>query len=50
MMEKEVEGLKAELERTKREASQAGEQYKEALHHWQTRVTSTNYLVYQITN
>lgn len=37
MMEKEVEGLKAELERNKKEASQAEEQYKESLLHWQTR-------------
>ncbi|XP_053994327.1 hamartin [Hylaeus volcanicus] len=37
MMEKEVEALKAELERNKREACQAEQQYKEALHHWQTK-------------
>lgn len=37
-MEKEVESLKAELERNKREACQAEDQYKDALHHWQTKV------------
>ncbi|CAL7939958.1 unnamed protein product [Xylocopa violacea] len=37
MMEKEVEALKAELERNKREASQAENQCKEALYHWQTK-------------
>ncbi|XP_043585583.1 hamartin isoform X4 [Bombus pyrosoma] len=37
IMEKEVESLKAELERNKREACQAEDQYKDALHHWQTK-------------
>nr|XP_033340939.1 hamartin [Megalopta genalis] len=37
LMEKEVEGLKVELESNKREALQAEERYKEALHHWQTK-------------
>lgn len=38
-MEKEVEGLKAELETNKRDALKAEERYKEALYHWQTKVT-----------
>ncbi|XP_033352839.1 hamartin isoform X5 [Bombus vosnesenskii] len=37
IMEKEVESLKTELERNKREACQAEDQYKDALHHWQTK-------------
>ncbi|XP_043248738.1 hamartin [Colletes gigas] len=37
IMEKEVEGLKAELEHNKRETCQAEQQYKEVLHHWQTK-------------
>ncbi|CAK9803346.1 TSC1 [Anthophora plagiata] len=37
IMEKEVEGLKAELERNKKDTCQAEEKYKEALHHWQTK-------------
>ncbi|XP_076285859.1 tuberous sclerosis 1 protein hamartin isoform X2 [Lasioglossum baleicum] len=37
LMEKEVEGLKGELESNKQEALQAEERYKEALHHWQTK-------------
>lgn len=43
-MEKEVESLKAELERNKREACQAEDQYKDALHHWQTKVMSMKIL------
>lgn len=39
MMEKEVEALKAELERNRKEACQAEQQYTETLHHWQTKVT-----------
>lgn len=38
MVEREVEELKAQLERNKKEAHQAEEQYKEATHHWQTKV------------
>lgn len=38
MLEREVEGLKAQLEHKKKEAHQAEEQYKEAMHHWQTKV------------
>ncbi|OAD53452.1 Hamartin [Eufriesea mexicana] len=37
LMEKEVEGLKTELERNKRETCQAEDQYKETLHHWQAK-------------
>lgn len=37
-MEKEVESLKIELERNKKEACQTEDQYKDALHHWQTKV------------
>nr|XP_031840496.1 hamartin [Nomia melanderi]XP_031840497.1 hamartin [Nomia melanderi] len=37
LMEKEVEGLKAELESNRREALKAEERYKEALYHWQTK-------------
>ncbi|KAL6263512.1 hypothetical protein P5V15_006302 [Pogonomyrmex californicus] len=37
MIEREVEELKAQLEHNKREAHQAEEQYKEAMHHWQTK-------------
>ncbi|KAG7189794.1 hypothetical protein KM043_017455 [Ampulex compressa] len=37
MVEKEVEGLKSELERSKKENRQAQEQYKEGLHHWQSK-------------
>ncbi|XP_026666826.1 hamartin isoform X2 [Ceratina calcarata] len=37
LMEKEVEGLKAKLERNKKEASQAEGRYKETLQHWQTK-------------
>jgi len=33
-----VEELKTQLEYNKREAHQAEEQYKEAMHHWQTKV------------
>lgn len=40
MVEREVEELKAQLERNKKEAHQAEEQYKEATHHWQTKVQS----------
>lgn len=38
MVEREVEELKAQLERNKKEAHQAEEQYKEAMNHWQTKV------------
>lgn len=44
-MEKEVEGLKTELERNKRETCQAEDQYKEALLHWQAKVTSIKILL-----
>lgn len=44
-MEKEVESLKAELERNKRETCQAEDQYKDALHHWQTKVMSMKILL-----
>ncbi|XP_011861263.1 PREDICTED: hamartin isoform X2 [Vollenhovia emeryi] len=37
MIEKEVDELKTQLERNKRETQQAEEQYKEAMHHWQTK-------------
>ncbi|XP_032671289.1 hamartin isoform X2 [Odontomachus brunneus] len=37
MLEKEVEELKAQLERNKKEAHQAEEKYKEATNHWQTK-------------
>ncbi|XP_014474837.1 PREDICTED: hamartin [Dinoponera quadriceps] len=37
MVEREMEELKAQLERNKKEAHQAEEQYKEATHHWQTK-------------
>lgn len=37
IMEKEVESLKIELERNKKEACQTEDQYKDALHHWQTK-------------
>ncbi|KZC04801.1 PREDICTED: hamartin [Dufourea novaeangliae] len=37
LMEKEVEALKTELERNRKEALQAEERYKEAMHHWQTK-------------
>ncbi|XP_012138011.1 tuberous sclerosis 1 protein hamartin [Megachile rotundata] len=37
IMEKEVEGLKAELERNKKEACQIENQYKEAVHHWKIK-------------
>lgn len=43
MIEREVEELKAQLEHNKKEAHQAEEQYKEAMHHWQTKV-STSFL------
>jgi len=39
MIEREVEELKAQLEHNKKEAHQAEEQYKEAMHHWQTKVS-----------
>lgn len=38
MIEKEAEELKAQLEHNKKEAHQAEEQYKEAMHHWQAKV------------
>lgn len=38
MVEREVEALKAQLEHNKKEAHQAEEQYKETMHHWQTKV------------
>ncbi|XP_012227848.1 hamartin isoform X2 [Linepithema humile] len=37
ILEKEVENLKALLELNKRETHQAEEQYKEAMHQWQTK-------------
>ncbi|XP_029163759.1 hamartin [Nylanderia fulva] len=37
MVEREVEALKAQLEHNKKEAHQAEEQYKETVHHWQTK-------------
>ncbi|XP_018392520.1 PREDICTED: hamartin [Cyphomyrmex costatus] len=37
MIERELEELKGQLEHNKREAHQAEEQYKEAMHHWQTK-------------
>ncbi|EFN78695.1 hamartin [Harpegnathos saltator] len=37
MVEREVEELKTQLERNKKEAHQAEEQYKEATHHWQIK-------------
>ncbi|KAK9300882.1 hypothetical protein QLX08_006587 [Tetragonisca angustula] len=37
IMEKEVESLKTELERKKKETCQAEDKYKDALHHWQTK-------------
>ncbi|XP_077271956.1 tuberous sclerosis 1 protein hamartin isoform X1 [Temnothorax americanus] len=37
MIEREVEELRAQLEHNKKEANQAEEQYKEAMHHWQTK-------------
>ncbi|KYQ52069.1 Hamartin [Trachymyrmex zeteki] len=37
MIEREVEELKKQLELNKREAHQAEEQYKETMHHWQTK-------------
>ncbi|XP_011686889.1 PREDICTED: hamartin [Wasmannia auropunctata] len=37
MIEREVDELKAQLEHNKREAHQADEQYKETVHHWQTK-------------
>ncbi|XP_039310826.1 hamartin isoform X2 [Solenopsis invicta] len=37
MIEREVEELKAQLDHNKREAHQAEEQYKETVHHWQTK-------------
>lgn len=37
-MEKEVENLKIELDRNKKEACQTEDQYKDALLHWQTKV------------
>ncbi|XP_011259804.2 hamartin [Camponotus floridanus] len=37
MMEREVEALKTQLEHNKKEALQAEEQYKETMHHWQTK-------------
>ncbi|XP_070168079.1 hamartin isoform X1 [Polyergus mexicanus] len=37
MVEREVEVLKAQLEHNKKEAHQAEEQYKETMHHWQTK-------------
>lgn len=37
MIEREVEELKVQLEHNKKEAHQAEEQYKEAMHHWQTK-------------
>lgn len=46
MMEKEVEGLKVELERNKREACQTEDQSKDALHHWQTKVMSLKKKLY----
>lgn len=39
MIEREVEELKAQLEHNKKEAHQAEEKYKEAVHHWQTKVS-----------
>lgn len=39
MIEREVEELKAQLDHNKREAHQAEEQYKETVHHWQTKVS-----------
>lgn len=38
MLEREVEALKTQLEHNKKEAHQAEEQYKETMHHWQTKV------------
>jgi len=38
MIEKEAEELKAQLEHNKKEAHEAEEQYKEAMHHWQAKV------------
>lgn len=38
MVEREVETLKAQLEHNKKEAHKAEEQYKETMHHWQTKV------------
>lgn len=38
MIEREVEELKTQLEYNKKEAHQAEEQYKEAMHHWQAKV------------
>ncbi|KAL6435574.1 hypothetical protein ACFW04_005493 [Cataglyphis niger] len=37
MVEREVETLKTQLEYNKKEAHQAEEQYKETIHHWQTK-------------
>ncbi|XP_043514141.1 hamartin isoform X1 [Frieseomelitta varia] len=37
IMEKEVESLKTELERKKKETCQAEDKYKDALHNWQTK-------------
>lgn len=38
MMEREVEALKTQLEHNKKETLKAEEQYKETMHHWQTKV------------
>jgi len=38
MIEKEAEELKVQLEHNKKEAHEAEEQYKEAMHHWQAKV------------
>lgn len=38
MLEREVECLKIELDKSKRDNRDADERYKDALHHWQTKV------------
>lgn len=47
MIEREVEELKTQLEHNKKEAYQAEEQHKEAMHHWQTKVsTFLKYIIF----
>jgi len=47
IIEREVEELKTQLEHNKREAHQAEEQYKEAMHHWQTKVFTSFSKIYR---
>lgn len=45
MAESDIEGLKTEIDRSKKDSRAAEERYADALHHWQSKVCETKLLM-----